>query len=157
MELAKIESLLERYFEGNTSLYEEQELRSFFSEGGVPPHLAVYQPMFIGFEIAQEETLSKEIKLPSPQKRSNFWKLGIAASLLVCLGTAGYMFSNSGLSAEEQEALAAFKKTQETMLMLSQNFNQGTASLTHLNELENGISNLQILNEFSESKNLILK
>ncbi|MCH9660498.1 MAG: hypothetical protein K0U54_06260 [Bacteroidetes bacterium] len=157
MELAKIESLLERYFEGNTSLYEEQELRSFFSEGTVPTHLAVYKPIFMSFEMAGEETLSKEINLPSPQKRSNYWKLGIAASLLVCLGIAGYMFSNSGLSLEEQEALAAFKKTQETMLMFSQNFNQGTASLTHLGELENGISSLQVLNEFNESKNLILK
>ena len=34
-----IEELLNRYFEGETSAAEEQELRRFFASGDVPAHL----------------------------------------------------------------------------------------------------------------------
>lgn len=157
MELVNIEKLLEAYFEGTTTEVEEQELRSFFKTEEIPPHLAMYQPMFQGFEQAKEETSERTITLTNPKRNTRFWNYSVAASLLIAIGVAGYTFGNSGYTSEEEEALAAFQKTKEVMFLLSENLNEGTASIGHLDEFSKGISNMSVLNQFNESKNLILK
>ena len=43
----KIEELIDRYFEGQTSCEEERELRSFFTQENVPESLQVYRPLFV--------------------------------------------------------------------------------------------------------------
>lgn len=157
MELANIEKLLEAYFEGTTSEVEEQELRSFFKSEEIPPHLAMYQSMFQGFDQAREETSQRTITITNPKRNNRFWNYSAAASLLIAIGVAGYMFGNSGYTDEEKEALAAFQKTKEVMFLFSENLNEGTASIGHLDEFSNGISTMSVLNQFNESKNLILK
>lgn len=52
-----IETLLNKYFEGETTCEEERRLRRFFAEGLVPEHLEVYRPMFAFFEAEQEVLL----------------------------------------------------------------------------------------------------
>ena len=157
MELARIEKLMESYFEGTTTLDQEKELRLFFKTGPVPPHLEVYEPLFMGFELAREERSTKEIAIEEPRTNRRFWSLSIAASVLIALGAIAYTFTQNGLTTEEEEALAAFKKTKETMYMFSKNFNEGTEKIAHLNEFSNGVSNMALIGEFSESKNLIFK
>lgn len=157
MELAKIERLLGVYFEGNTTLAEEQELRTFFRDEEIPPHLEVYTALFRGFELAKDETSQREITLSEPQTNLRFWRLGIAASLLLAIGVVGYTFTQSGLSAEEEEALAAFKQTKDVMFMFSQNLNEGTEKIAHLQEFSKGVTNISVLDQFNESKNLIFK
>ncbi|MBL4662123.1 MAG: hypothetical protein JKY22_00790 [Flavobacteriaceae bacterium] len=157
MELANIEKLLEAYFEGTTSEVEEQELRAFFETEEIPPHMAMYKFMFQGFDEAKEETSKQTITISEPKRSMRFWNYSIAASLLIAIGVTGYTFSQSGYTNEEEEALAAFQKTKEIMFLFSENLNEGTASIEHLNEFSNGISTMSVLNQFNESKNLILK
>ncbi|MBT8256075.1 MAG: hypothetical protein KJO23_05970 [Bacteroidia bacterium] len=157
MELAKIERLLEDYFEGNTSLVQEQELRDYFKGKDIPNHLLAYKPMFDSFAQARQEKSVRAFQLPESNNSGSFWKLGIAASLLVAIGFVAYTLSQPALTAEEEAALAAFQKTKETMFLLSENLNEGTAKMAHLNEFEKGRSTLKLINHFTESKNLVLK
>lgn len=46
MDYKYIKQLMERYWQGETSLEEEQILRSFFSQDDVPAGLRVYVPLF---------------------------------------------------------------------------------------------------------------
>lgn len=48
--LYRMEELLERYFEGETSAAEEKRIRAFFASGEVPGHLAAYAPLFAYFD-----------------------------------------------------------------------------------------------------------
>lgn len=146
MELAKIETLLDAYFEGETSLEQETILRDYFATNNVAPHLAAYQQLFVGLKAAQEEVLEREIILPtvSASKETKRWWYGIAASLLVVIGVASLLMPSNQLSQEEQDALMAFNETKETLLLLSKSFNKGTEELA-------------VLGQFTESKNLILK
>lgn len=157
MELAKIESLLERYFAGNTNLQEEQQLSVFFTSEEVPAHLLLYKPMFEGFKTAGSETSQRSFQLPEATTRSSYWKWGVAAGFVLIAGVAGFMFNNQGLSQEEEQALAAFTQTKEMMFLLSKNLNKGTESLTHIDEFTKGSSNIALINQFTETKNLILK
>ncbi len=46
MDYKYIEQLIDRYFEGETTLEEEHILREFFAQGQVPQHLTPWQPLF---------------------------------------------------------------------------------------------------------------
>lgn len=58
-----IDELLNRYFEGETSAAEEQQLRRFFASNDVPEHLSAYKPMFAYFdeEIAAAKDMAQEV------------------------------------------------------------------------------------------------
>ncbi|MCD8135955.1 MAG: hypothetical protein LUH01_08405 [Parabacteroides gordonii] len=53
-----IEDLLERFFDGQTSNAEEQELYAFFNSPGVPEALRSYQSVFAYFETGIKEEFS---------------------------------------------------------------------------------------------------
>ncbi len=158
MELANIEKLLDRYFEGETTLMEEQQLRDFFQHESVPPHLAPYAAMFKGFAKAQQETSSREVSLPESIQKRSVWIWSIAASFVVALGIGSMLyFQNDGLSPEQQEALAAYQEAKKTMLLLSENLNKGASKVNYLNTFTESGSNIKYLNQFSETKNRFLK
>ena len=55
MDYKNIKQTLDRYFEGETSLQEEAELRRYFNEAEIDPKLKVYQPLFQFFAQEQEQ------------------------------------------------------------------------------------------------------
>ena len=123
MELAKIEQLLEAYFEGQTSLQEEQQLRDYFAQQELPAHLELYRPMFAGFQLAEQEEADFEIELPK-ERINNFWFYRVAASAVIFLGLAGFFFTQDrGYSQEEQLALESYQEVRATMMLLSKNLN----------------------------------
>ncbi len=84
-----IENLIERFFEGETSNKEENELYSFFSQNDIPEHLKSFIPVFQFFETKIEEefkTTQNSVLMPQKAKSSikpwSIW-IGIAASILV--------------------------------------------------------------------------
>lgn len=60
MDYKNIELLLERYWQCETSLEEESELRDFFSNEDVPAHLLRYKSLFVYQQVQQEVGLSEE-------------------------------------------------------------------------------------------------
>jgi hypothetical protein len=148
---------LDAYFEGNTTLAEEATLRDYFTQGEVAAHLESFAPMFKGFVQAKEEVSVKEVTLPESGIKIKTWWYSIAATFLVAVSVGSIVFSNSGLSNEEQEALAAIKETKEAMMLLSSNLNKGTENVALLSEFTKGTSNIKHINQFTETKNRILK
>lgn len=135
MELAKIESLLEAYFEGNTTIKEEAVLRTYFTSGEVAPHLKSYQMMFVGFQQAKQEVSHREIVLPKKTNSSRNWWYSIAATAVIALGVAGFVYQESAISSEEKEALLALKQSKEAMMLLSTNLNKGAEDLAFINQI----------------------
>ena len=144
MELAKIEALLDSYFEGKTSLDQEKTLREYFSSAAIAPHLIAYQELFVGLKNAQKEISKREVRLPQASTNSRRWWLSIAASVVILLGVVGLQFSGNQMTSEEQHALAEFNKSRATLLLMSKSFNEGTQELA-------------VIGQFTEIKNRILK
>lgn len=137
MESVKIEKLLDAYFEGSTTLLEEKILQDYFNNEKVADHLLQYKPIFIGLKAAKEERSEKEIHLPENRIKSHKTFLySVAASLLVALGVVSFYFSQPQYTQEEKEALAAFEKSKEAMMFLSENLNKGAEQLTFVKQFE---------------------
>lgn len=62
MDYKYIEQLLERYWQCETTLEEEQILRTFFSQEDVPSHLKQYAELFIYENEATDQCLSDDFK-----------------------------------------------------------------------------------------------
>ncbi|MDQ1167281.1 hypothetical protein [Flavobacterium sp. SORGH_AS_0622] len=152
MELNKIENLLEKYFQGETTIAEEKELREYFSSPNVAQHLEQYKSMFGYFSLAKEQKSTYEIPLQT-KKRNVAW-LSIAASAVILLGIGTYYFASEqstttavasktelGTYDDPEEAL---KATQKALALLSNNVNVG-------------IESVQYIKEYEQSKNKIFK
>lgn len=151
MEFNKIEDILEKYFQGETSITEEKELKDYFSSPNVAQHLEQYKPMFGYFSQVKEQKSTQEIPLKT-NKRNVAW-LSIAASAVVLLGIGTYFYVSEknaapavaqtelGTYDDPEEALAA---TQKALALLSNNVNVG-------------IGSVQYIRQYEESKNKIFK
>lgn len=131
MESVKIDKLLDAYFEGNTSLSEEKMLRDYFNTEKVADHLVQYKPIFVSLKVAKQERSGKEIEFPNNNIKTNrSWWYSIAGMLILVFGVAGFYFSQPQYTQEEKEAIAAFEKSKEAMMFLSENLNKGAGQLT---------------------------
>ena len=89
----KIDELLDKYFEGETSCEEERRLRRFFTEEEVPEHLHKYRPLFACLD-REVKALKKAANSDSHSKKpARLYRLtyilgGIAAGVLLLIGIA---------------------------------------------------------------------
>lgn len=62
MDYKYIEQLLERYWQCQTSVWEEQILRSFFSQEEIPVHLLPYKEVFAYQQVQKEIKISEDFE-----------------------------------------------------------------------------------------------
>ena len=159
MVLNNIEKLIEKYDNGETTLKEEQQLKDYFSQETVPPHLEVYKSMFQYFLYTHEEQFTKDVPLKSKKTYSLYQWISVAAVAVVMLGV--YFQMSGPTELEKQEALLAYNQTMEVFNLMSNNLNKGTEGVQALNmvttNFDKGSENIAYLGEFSKTTNKILK
>lgn len=139
MELNKIETSLEKYFQGETSISEEKELKNYFSTSDVAQHLEQYKPLFGYFSEASTDEFKQTIPLKA--KKQNVRWFSIAASVVVLLGIGTFNYLHQPKPREDlgtyESPEAAFEATQKALSLLSKNVNVGIQSVTYINEFKN--------------------
>jgi len=139
MELTKIETILEKYFQGETSVSEEKELKNYFSSSDVAHHLVHYKPMFGYFSKATEQKFNQTILLQA-KKQYVGW-LSIAASVVVLLGISTFTYLHQPKQMDDlgtyESPEEAFEATQKALSMLSEKVNVGIESVSYINEFQN--------------------
>jgi hypothetical protein len=136
----RIEKLIEKYFEAETSIAEEKELKEYFASSDVAQHLEQYQPLF-GYAVqAKQEQFRATIPLNTKKRNSVVW-LSVAASVVVLLGVSLFTYnhynqpkSNDLGTIDDPEV--AFRETQKALAMISEHVNKGIGSMSYLNEYE---------------------
>ncbi len=148
METAKIEKLLDLYFEGKTTLEEEKILQNYFLHQEVDKDLHPYKAMFEYFAASKKETSAPKPALKTSKNYTRKIKpwYGIAAILVVALSIGFLINSKTKLPNESEilEAQIAFEKTREALTLFSHKINKTTEQVT-------------VLDKFEESKNKIFK
>lgn len=140
MELDRIENLIEKYFDAETSIAEENELKTYFSSADVAQHLQQYQPLFGYFSQAKTQSFTQALPLKSKKRTSAAW-LSVAASVVVLLGIGTFVY-NTGKPAAPGELgtyddpEVAMAETQKALTLVSQKINVGVGSMGYIKEYE---------------------
>jgi hypothetical protein len=143
MDYSKIEQVLEKYWNGGSSLEEEQQLYSFFAQENIPEHLKEYQDYFNSINgirdlklddsfdqeileiIENKETKKSKTKVVSFYGNKKYW-ISIAASMFIVF-SLGYHFISPPPQVEDtyENPEEAFALLKESLLGISTNLNTG--------------------------------
>lgn len=147
MDLQTVEILLEKYFEGTTSIAEEKQLKAYFTSQDVAPHLEHYRNLFGYFKTEKEIEFDKKLPL-QPSKQPKVKWIGIAASFIILFGMAWIFLHDNTKKPNDLGTFnnpeEAFQATQEALLLLS-------------NEVNQGVEGIAVLKQYEETKRTIFK
>lgn len=138
MEPHNIPVILEKYFEGETTLSEETVLKQYFASADVAPEFEMYKPLFGYFE--QEKAQQPEVALLSVRK-PNPW-LSVAAAIIVFASIGSFAYFNFHEKPKQDLGTydspeKAFLETKKALALLSKNVNTGVEGMQHLKTYEN--------------------
>ena len=161
MVLDNIEKLLEKYDKGVTTLQEEQQLKHYFTQETVPPHLDGYKAMFQYFSVTSEEQFTKDVPLKT--RTNNLYKwISVAAVVAIMFGV--YINQSTIYTSIDdlpQEQQLAYNQAKEGLQYLGIAFNKGNEKMQTLNlvssSLNEGTKKMTHLNEFSKTTKKISK
>lgn len=148
-----MKALLEKYFEGETSLAEEAQLRAYFNGGAVDDELRVYQPLFQHFTKEQEQSLPGDFDEKLFQKlepagakvvQMRTWPrqlLRIAAIGALLITAMVFLWKPQNTQAQHAsidwskyeitDEQQAYEETVKALRLVSSKLNKGTKKATH--------------------------
>lgn len=141
MNQKRIEELLSKYYEGVSSLTEEQELKAFFEQSDVPEHLKAEQIQFNFYEAARQEKSSRTFEPDEHVTKSvqlkpyvrTAWSM--AASVVLVIGIYLFMQKADEPVNEYENPEIAYAETKKALLLISEKLNKGSRELDKLSKL----------------------
>ncbi len=155
MESQKIHILLQKYFDAETTIDEENELITYFSSGEVDENLKMYVPMFSGLkELSADEDvdLSDDLMnhiLESEHKEKLHYRwmwqavTGIAAAVIVALLAVNFYGNRNDYKDTFSDPQQAYVEAVKTLQFVSGKYNQGLAQLKPMKKIDNAVSPLK--------------
>jgi len=138
MELHNINELLDKYFDGKTTLAEEKQLKAYFSSDDVAPELAQFKPLFGYYTIEQKSETQKIFKL---NKKSNKQWLWAAATVVIMIGIGLTVLQKNPNQPEQLGTFdnpeIAYQEAQKAFQLIAENLNKGKQNIKYLEEFEN--------------------
>jgi hypothetical protein len=169
-DLKKIEELLEKYYNGDTSLEEERKLQWYFQTHDVPLHLRSDAELFRSNyrrsteEDAPELTEKLAKLLDKQDKKSRFliparslrWISGVAASIIILLSLwIGFgrdsFHKHTKFADTYNDPKIAYQETMKALLLVSEKLNAGTQELQQLKKYNQSLNKLDPIMSFGPS------
>ena len=129
MELKQVHELIERYFEGETSLKEEMALEAYFSKANIDHSLAQYAPYFKTILQQRNERSSKNF-MPNYASKFSRWKVvsAIAASFVVGF----FVFQQTVFIHQPTAEEIAFEEFKLNMYLVAEHLNKGKQGVAYM-------------------------
>jgi hypothetical protein len=155
MEPQKIHILLQKYFDAETTIDEENELITYFTSDDVDENLKMYVPIFSGIR-----ELSADVNLDLGDDLMNYilesehkeklryrwmWQIvtGIAASVVLVLLAVNFYSSKNQWSDSFKDPNQAYAEASKTLHFVAGKYNQGMAQLRPIGKIESAASPLR--------------
>jgi hypothetical protein len=156
MDSNKIEALLNKYWNCDTSLEEEQQLRDYFKQGNIPEQLKEAASLFRYFELQKKKSLndvsfdSQILSKTRPAGKGIMMKvvynsMRIAAGLLVVVMAVWFIrerVRSTGTDTATTEVVDTFddpkialEETKKALLMISKSFGRAKEETKKINIL----------------------
>jgi hypothetical protein len=176
MDTRQIKILLEKYYEGRSTLEEEQALRDNFLKEVTDPELLPLQKQFLllqagrelvppenpDFEVRLAQMIDTRLEVPVKRIRSvSFLRLAIAASILLMIGISGLLVIQNKWNHNRdtfEDPQKAYAEAQRTLLYVGQKMNSGIRPLSSVSKINAGneqLKNLKKLNSSLEMLNIV--
>ncbi len=177
--IEEVRKMLDRFYQGETSLDEEKLLMDYFSSTKVPEELIPDKDLFLSFgpeteTISVPADLNKKIiaaidrverKEVKTHRISIFSLSGLAAGLLIMI--AVYLFyvrddtqeliASTQITDTYDDPLEAYEEAKRTLAYVSSKLNSGTSELKHVQQVTKSVDPLKSLSKINKgSKELSL-
>lgn len=151
MDYKNINHLLEKYWEGETSLQEEESIKQYFNNGKVAPELEQYKSLFQYFKEEQDvmisddfekrllEQIENEQKVVPAKVRKLSWMTSVRAIAAVGIILMAAVFVFQNMEGEEKDVWAqyevedeqeAIEATKAALALLSGKMKKGSKKAT---------------------------
>jgi hypothetical protein len=167
MDYDRIKNLLNKYYDGDSSLKEEREIFKFFEQKDNSSEFIIEKQMFETFkrnskESSPPKSLNDDILgLIEAKDRNTFiskynhltkWTIGIAASLLLFVGVNILFDTKSNemvdtFSNEEQ----AYVATKHILCYVASVMNEEMSTLSGISHVNNGLESMKKLQKFDNT------
>ena len=148
MESQRIQILLQKYFEAETTLSEENELITYFTSGEVSENLKMYVPMFSEMKQLSEDENSDlgddlmNYILESEHKEKLryrwMWQVvtGVAASVILVLLAVNFYSNQNQWNDTFTDPDQAYAEATKTLEFVAGKYNKGLAQLKPIEKME---------------------
>ncbi len=171
MDEVKLKYLLNRYFEGNSSIEDEKSLKEYF-KGTVDPEFYPLKKQFNLIEQSRnqmyessrlESSILSAIDAlenknrPEPKRKNVFmFRVMAAASIALIISLAIFLpkYRNQTKDTFTDPKLA-YIETQNALLLISSKMNKGIEPLSNINKINTGSEQLQHLKRMDESMGML--
>lgn len=159
--MKKINELLEKYYNGETSLDEESELKEFFNSNDIPADLSIHKAQFEFYESEGKkdelnsgfdekivnEILSRKVFRFSDYYNATWFRVaGIAAGFLLIFGLSFILYFSNPVGKDNQITLSA-----EDQFAYEQTIEALTKASKYINKANLELEKISIINESQEA------
>jgi hypothetical protein len=163
MESQRIHILLNKYFEAETTLDEENELINYFNSGEVDEGLKMYVPMFSGMKelsvnenpILGDDLMNYILESEHKEKLRYRWMwqmvTGIAASVILVMLAVNFYSNKNQWNDTFTDPDQAYAEASKTLDFVAGKYNMGLAQLKPIVKIRNAVnpmnSGINLLNK----------
>jgi hypothetical protein len=161
MDSKHIEALLEKYWNAETTLEQEQELREFFLGNNVPENLTEATMLFRYFEGEKSKKLNENFDAVVTKKvqqrqdgkiipMTNWFSIARVAAGIIVVVAAVYLIgaeirgrTPKEIADTESDPKLAFEETKKALMMISKNFHKAQREASMINLLNEAEQKIQ--------------
>lgn len=166
MTTKEVKQLLQRYFNGESTIEEERKLEAYFQSGKVDSELEQYAEFFGGItELAdaledsniESDVMDYILENEAQDKKKYRWLwqtvTGVAASIIIVIGgLLFYQQNNQNVEDTFENPEVAYAVAEDALQYMSAKYNKGLVELTNFDKLQTASEPLrkgvQPVNEF---------
>lgn len=173
MESQKINILLQKYFDAETTIDEENELINYFNSKQVDESLKMYIPMFSGIEelrTEENQNLGEDLMnyILESEHRDKLkyrwmWQIvtGVAAAVILVMLAVNFYSSGNQWNDTFKDPDQAYAEASKTLQFVAGKYSKGLAQLRPMGKIERAVSPLNSgmskINKGIEQMNVIEK
>jgi len=175
MELKEIKKLLDKFYEGETSLEEETLLKNFLLNSDIPEDMLPDKELFCQI-IAEQNSIpenkklarkinslidDQDVKFKKSRRISLFYTVSsVAAGIAILVVSYMTVLKRDILPVKNEtydNPQLAYEEVKRTLLFISHNLNRGTKSLNQVSKINYGLNEFSTFSAFSSGlKNIEL-
>ncbi|MFA7139321.1 MAG: hypothetical protein WC151_12475 [Bacteroidales bacterium] len=161
MNMDRIPLLIDKYFEGNTTIEEEKEIREFFNTlPGLPDNLLPYKDFFMAIDAAARMEPSSELEMRirqriemerkrNPISRRIYITAGIAAALMLVIGFQQIIKQQPVKTIDDP--VIAMQIVTDAFSQVNKTMEKGMSSMYYIAEAKKANEAIKRINVLNES------